>query len=51
MQYQDKSEAVLTASVPYAFLQKLWNEPAIEVGPETQPRLQKAPTANTKSQK
>jgi hypothetical protein len=50
--HQDKSEAVLTAKVPYAFFKKVLSEPSVELGPETQkPPQQNAPAAKTKSQK
>ena len=50
--HQDNTEAVLTATVPYAFFKKVLNEPAIELGPETQePAKQMAPPAKEKSPK
>jgi len=50
--HQDKSEAVLTAKVPYAFFRKVLSEPAVEFGPETQkPPQQSAPAAKAKSRK
>jgi hypothetical protein len=50
--HQDKTEAVLTAKVPYAFFKKLLSEPTIELGPETQePAQQTAPAAKAKSHK
>jgi hypothetical protein len=33
---QDKSEAILTAKVPYAFFKKVLSEPPVQLGPETQ---------------
>jgi hypothetical protein len=32
---QDKSEAVLTAKVPYAFFKKVLSAPPVEMGPQT----------------
>jgi len=50
--HQDKTEAILTAKVPYAFFKKVLSEPAVELGPETQkPPKQNAPAAKTKSKK
>ena len=50
--HQEKSEAVLTARVPYAFFKKVLSEPVIDVGPETQkPPQQSAPAAEGKSKK
>jgi hypothetical protein len=47
--HQDKSDAVLTAQVPYAFLKKVLSEPAIEIGPETQnPPQPSAPAGKAK---
>ncbi len=34
--HQDKSEAVLTAKVPYAFFKKVLTEPPVQLGPEAQ---------------
>lgn len=34
--HQDKSEAVLTAKVPYAFFKKVLSEPPVELGPAPQ---------------
>ena len=49
---QDKTEAVLTAKVPYAFLKKVLSEPAVELGPATEKPPQKsAPAAKAKSSK
>ena len=31
--HQDKSEAVLTAKVPYAFFKKVLSEPPVQLGP------------------
>jgi hypothetical protein len=48
--HQDKSEAVLTAKVPYAFFKKVLSEPPVELGPETQkPPEQNAPAAKKPS--
>ncbi len=33
---QDKSEAVLTAKVPYAFFKKVLSAPPVDLGPQTQ---------------
>lgn len=50
--HQDKSDAVLTAKVPYAFFKKVLSEPSVELGPEAQkPPQQNAPAAKKKSQK
>jgi len=52
--HQDKSEAVLTAGVPYAFFKKVLSEPPVELGPETQkppPQPPKSPTAKGKTPK
>ena len=50
--HQDRSDAVLTAKVPYAFFKKVLSEPTVELGPETQkPPQQNAPAAKKKSQK
>ena len=50
--HQDKSEAVLTAKVPYAFFKKVLSEPAIDLGGETQKSPQQnAPAAKAKSPK
>ena len=50
--HQDKSEAVLTAKVPYAFFKKMLSEPAIEIGPGTQnPPQPSAPAGKAKSSK
>jgi hypothetical protein len=47
--HQDKSEAVLTAKVPYAFFKKVLSESPVELGPETQkPPEQNAPAAKGK---
>jgi hypothetical protein len=35
---QDKSEAVLTAKVPYAFFKKVLAEPPVQLGPEQKPQ-------------
>lgn len=34
--HQEKSEAVLTARVPYAFFKKVLSAPPVEIGPQTQ---------------
>jgi hypothetical protein len=50
--HQDRTEAVLTAKVPYAFLRKIVSEPTIEIGPETpKPPQPSAPAAKAKSRK
>ena len=50
--HQDKSEAVLTAKVPYAFFKKVLSEPTVDIGPETQkPPQQSAPTAKARTRK
>ncbi len=50
--HQDKSEAVLTANVPYGFFKKVLSEPTVELGPETQkPPQQNAPAAKKKSRR
>ena len=50
--HQDKSEAVLTAKVPYAFFKKVLSEPTVELAPEIQrPQQQSAPAAKTKIHK
>jgi hypothetical protein len=52
--HQDKSEAVLTAKVPYAFFKKVLSEPPVELGPAPQKQeqpQQEAPTANGKTSK
>jgi len=49
--HQDKSDAVLTAKVPYAFFRKVLSEPAIELGPEIQKQPQSGPADKAKSQK
>ena len=36
--HQDKSEAVLTAKVPYAFFKKVLSAPPVELGPEQKPQ-------------
>ena len=36
--HQDKNEAVLTASVPYAFFQKVLKEPPVQLGPSSAPQ-------------
>jgi len=47
--HQDKSEAVLTAKVPYAFFKKVLSEPPVELGPQTQkPQVQPTPPASKK---
>jgi hypothetical protein len=47
--HQDKSEAVLTAQVAYAFFKKVLTEPPVELGaPPAQPQKQEAPPAKTK---
>ena len=47
--HQDKSEAVLTAKVPYAFFKKVMSEPPVELGPQKQePPEQTAPPADNK---
>ena len=47
--HQDKSEAVLTAKVPYAFFKKVMSEPPVELGPQKQePPEQTAPPAENK---
>jgi hypothetical protein len=52
--HQDKSEAVLTAKVPYAFFKKVLSEPPVELGPAPQKQeqpQQEAPTAKGKTSK
>ncbi len=50
--HQDSSEAVLTATVPYAFFKKVLSESPVELGPETQkPPKQEAPAAAIKLRK
>ena len=53
--HQDKSEAVLTAKVPYAFFKKVLSEPPVELGPAPQkqePAPQpETPTARRKTSK
>ena len=53
--HQDKSEAVLTAKVPYAFFKKVLSEPPVELGPAPQkqePAPQpETPTAKRKTSK
>ncbi len=50
--HQDKSDAVLTAKVPYAFFKKVLSEPAIEIGPEKQnPPQPSVPAGKAKSSK
>jgi hypothetical protein len=50
--HPDKSEAILTAKVPYAFFKKVLTEPPVQLGPETQkPPAQGAPPASGKSPK
>lgn len=45
--HQDKSEAVLTAKVPYAFFKKVLSEPPVELGPAPQkPEPQPPPPAH-----
>lgn len=46
---QDKSEAVLTAKVPYAFFKKVLSEPPVQLGPETQKPEQSAPPEKGKA--
>jgi hypothetical protein len=45
--HQDKSEAVLTAKVPYAFFKKVLSEPPVQLGPQapTEAPAQSAPAA------
>jgi len=42
--HQDKSEAVLTAKVPYGFFKKVLSEPPVELGPEQKPPPVAPPT-------
>jgi hypothetical protein len=49
--HQDKTEAVLTAKVPYAFFKKLLSEPTVELGPGTQELPRSTPAAKAKSQR
>ncbi len=50
--HQNKDEAVLTASVPFAFFKKILNEPPVDFGVEKQkPPEPSAPAANPKSKK
>ncbi len=50
--HQAGSEAVLTATVPYAFFKKVLSESPVELGPETQkPPKQEAPAAGDKTSK
>jgi hypothetical protein len=47
---QKSSEAVLTASVPFAFFRKIVSESPVEIGPQTQkPPEQNAPAASPKT--
>jgi len=50
--HQDKNEAVLTASVPFAFFKKIVSDTPVEFGPETaKPPEQSAPAAGTNPKK
>ncbi len=50
--HPDKSEAVLTAKVPYAFFKKVVSEPPIQLSPQTQkPPEPEAPAAKGKPSK
>ncbi len=49
---QDKSEAVITAAVPFAFFKKIVSEAPVDLGAETQkPPEQNAPAADTNPKK
>jgi hypothetical protein len=48
--HQDKSEAVLTAKVPYAFFKKVLSEPPVELGPAPQ-KPEPPPAHSPKSSK
>ena len=43
--HQDKSEASLTASVPYAFFKKILSEPPVQLGPEPPRQSEPEPPA------
>jgi hypothetical protein len=43
--HQDKSDAVLTAKVPYAFFKKVLAEPPVQLGPQTPTTPQAQPAA------
>jgi hypothetical protein len=46
--HQDKSEAILTAQVPYGFFKKVLSEPPAGIGPQTEkPPEQQAPAAKS----
>ena len=50
--HSDKSEAVLTAKVPYAFFKKVLTEPPVQLGPEKQtPATPDVPPSKGKSPK
>lgn len=49
--HQDKSEAVLTAKVPYAFFKKVLSEPPVELGPAPQKQEPQPPPPPQKSSK
>jgi hypothetical protein len=46
--HQNKSEAVLTAKVPYAFFKKMLSEPPVELGAEPQKPQPESPATKTK---